>query len=154
MTGLAVQRQWLNIIFFQEFLNDPASLASQINIQLQSQSIQVSDQHNTDNYSSVQIYSAKIHIEAELSGLRYIMHNHPWISSLSGILANIAVLTTICLISWTRLFSREEELLELDPRTRLGREERKDKISEIETLTDNFVSQIPLDKFDSFIKGN
>ena len=41
MTGLTVQRQWLNIIFFQEFLNDPASLATQINIQLQSHSIQV-----------------------------------------------------------------------------------------------------------------
>ena len=26
-----------------------------------------------------------------LSGLRYIMHNHPWISSLSGVLANIVV---------------------------------------------------------------
>ena len=30
------------------------------------------------------------------------MHHHPWLSSLSGILANIAVLSVIMLISWTR----------------------------------------------------
>ena len=92
-------------------------------------------------------------MEAELSGLRYIMHNHPWISSLSGILANIAVLTTICLISWTRLFSREEVLVDQDlNRTRVLREDQNDKM-EIETLTDNFVSPIPVDRFDSFSEG-
>ena len=92
-------------------------------------------------------------MEAELSGLRYIMHNHPWVSSLSGILANIAVLTTICLISWTRLFSREEVLVDQDlNRTRVLREEQNDKM-EIETLTDNFVSPIPVDRFDSFSGG-
>ena len=65
------------------------------------------------------------------------MHNHPLISSLSGILANIVVLTTIILISWTRLFSQDKQLLE--PR-RENMEERPDmKILEtIETLTDSF----------------
>lgn len=41
VTGAAIERQWLSVIFFQEFLNDPTSLATQINIQLQSQFIQV-----------------------------------------------------------------------------------------------------------------
>ena len=41
VTGAAIERQWLSIIFFQEFLNDPTSLATKINIQLQSQFIQV-----------------------------------------------------------------------------------------------------------------
>ena len=41
VAGAAIERQWLSIIFFQEFLNDPTSLATQINIQLQSQFIQV-----------------------------------------------------------------------------------------------------------------
>ena len=74
------------------------------------------------------------------------MHNHPWISSLSGVLANIVVLTTIILISWTRLFSQDKQLLET---SREILEERNDvKILEtIETLTDNFGA--PRDKLGS-----
>ena len=74
------------------------------------------------------------------------MHNHPWISSLSGVLANIVVLSTIILISWTRLFSQDKQLLEP---AREMREERHDmKILEtIETLTDNFGA--PRDKLGS-----
>lgn len=98
LTGTTTQRQWLTISFLQEFYNDPANPASKINIQLQSQFIQ--------------IYSSKLTIQAELSGLRYVMHYHPWVSSLSGILANIAVLTIIILISWSRFFSHETELME------------------------------------------
>ena len=81
-----------------------------------------------------------------LSGLRYIMHNYPWISSLSGILANIVVLTTIILISWTRLFSQDKQLLE--PRREMMEERSDMKILEtIETLTDNFCA--PRDKLGS-----
>ena len=81
-----------------------------------------------------------------LSGLRYIMHNYPWISSLSGILANIVVLTTIILISWTRLFSQDKQLLE--PRGEMMEERSDMKILEsIETLTDNFGA--PSDKLGS-----
>ena len=74
------------------------------------------------------------------------MHNYPWISSLSGILANITVLTTISLISWTRLFSQDKPGLEHSGEMM---EERRDmKILEtIETLTDNFCA--PRDKLGS-----
>ena len=74
------------------------------------------------------------------------MHNHPWISSLSGILANIVVLTTIILISWTRLFSQDKQLLEP---VREMTEERGDMkiLGTIETLTDNFSA--PRDKLGS-----
>ena len=83
------------------------------------------------------------------------MHSHPWISSLSGVLANIAVLTTICLISWTRLFSSDRDLpARDDERATPGREQRNDKISDIETLTDNFGAPIPIDKLDSFSGGS
>ena len=74
------------------------------------------------------------------------MHNHPLISSLSGILANIVVLTTIILISWTRLFSQDKQLLE--PSRELMEERSDMKILEtIETLTDNFCA--PRDKLGS-----
>ena len=86
-----------------------------------------------------------------LSGLRYIMHNHPWISSLSGVLANIVVLTTIILISWTRLFSQDKQLLETSRETM---EERTDMeiLETIETLTDNFGA--PRDKLGSVADGS
>ena len=74
------------------------------------------------------------------------MHNHPLISSLSGILANIVVLTTIILISWTRLFSQDKQLLET--RREITGERNDMKILEtIETLTDNFAA--PKDKLGS-----
>ena len=55
----------------------------------------------------VQVYSARLQVQAELSGLRHIMYHHPWISSVSGIIANIIVLTTIILISYTRYVSNQ-----------------------------------------------
>ena len=51
---------------------------------------------------TVQVYSARLQVHAELSGLRHIMYHHPWISSVSGIIANIILLTTIIIISYTR----------------------------------------------------
>ena len=76
------------------------------------------------------------------------MHNHPLISSLSGILANIVVLTTIILISWTRLFSQDKQLLE--PSGEIMEERADMKILEtIETLTDNFDGRAPRDKLSS-----
>ena len=104
LTGTTTQRQWLRIVFFEEFYNDPSNLASQIRIQLQSQFVQVFwlSTNIREWLSPSQIYSSKLTIQAELSGLRYVMHYHPWISSLSGILANIAVLSIIILISWSR----------------------------------------------------
>ena len=60
-------------------------------------------------------------------------------------------MTTITLISWTRLFSRDSQVLEQDiRRIRTGSEDGNDKISEIETLKDNLGTRVPVDKIESF----
>lgn len=123
LTGTTSQRQWINIVFFQDFYNDPSNLASNIHIQIKSQFIQ--------------IYSSQLHIQAELSGLRYIMHHHPWISSLSGIIANIAVLTIIILISWTRFFSPDDEVLKEQIEIHGSKKDEKRENPRIETLVES-----------------
>merc|ERR1719431_255088 len=50
-------------------------------------------------------------IVAELRGLRYIMHRHPWISAFVGVGSNLAMLVMIILVSWTRFLTG-------DPNTR------------------------------------
>ena len=56
------------------------------------------------------------------SGLRYLMHRHPWISAVFGVGSNLAMLVMIILVSWTRFLTgdsgsrtnRREEATEED----------------------------------------
>ena len=107
LLGTTTQRQWINIHYFTDFIDDPSAPASQIVVELQSRHIQVVALTVWFGMVmiSVQVYSARLQVHAELSGLRHIMYHHPWISSVSGIIANITVLTTIILISYTRYVS-------------------------------------------------
>lgn len=114
LTGATSQKQRLDIVYTSEFYNDPGNMAARIEIEIQSQFIQVGSQNDSLIKLSflrgrAQIYSSHLRIHAELSGLRYVMHHHPWLSSLSGILANVAVLTIIILISWTRSVSASDK---------------------------------------------
>ena len=59
----------------------------------------------------VQVYTARLQVHAQLSGLRHIMYHHPWISSVSGVVANIIILTVIILISWSRWACNMKEAL-------------------------------------------
>jgi len=115
--GTATQRQWIIINYFDDFLDNPSAPASLVVVELQSQFIQV--------------YSAKLQVHAKLSGLRHIMYHHPWISSISGIIANIIVLTTIILISSTRFLMTNkgfaEEKLAMSPMHKVG-EERDEQV--------------------------
>jgi len=100
LLGTTTQRQWVTINYFSDFLDNSSAPASQIVVELQSQFIQV--------------YSAKLQIHANLSGLRHIMYHHPWVSSVTGVFANIIILTLVILISSARflmpsnVFSEEE----------------------------------------------
>ena len=108
LTGATSQKQRLEIVYTAEFYNDPVNMAARMELEIQSQFIQVGSQNDSLiklSFLRAQIYSSHLRIHAELSGLRYVMHHHPWLSSLSGILANVAVLTIIILISWTRSVS-------------------------------------------------
>ena len=109
LLGTTNQRQWININYFTDFIDDPSAPANQIVVELQSRHIQVYTWMCRFGMVSisVQVYSARLQVQAELSGLRHIMYHHPWISSVSGIIANITVLTTIILISYTRYVSNQ-----------------------------------------------
>merc|ERR1712172_220874 len=53
----------------------------------------------------IQVKEATMEIVAELRGLRYIMHRHPWISAFVGVGSNLAMLVMIILVSWTRFLT-------------------------------------------------
>eukprot|EP00092_Neocalanus_flemingeri_P082141 GFUD01102773.1.p1 GENE.GFUD01102773.1~~GFUD01102773.1.p1 ORF type:complete len:166 (+),score=42.00 GFUD01102773.1:1-498(+) len=100
LTSTTTQRQWITINYFSDFYDDPTAPASRIVVELQSKFIQV--------------YTTRLQVHAQLSGLRHIMHHHPWISSISGVVANIIILTIIILISWTRIFTLDTQYPEED----------------------------------------
>merc|ERR1712172_197330 len=133
LMGLLTQRQWVRVPYFPDFQDNPSSPATQLQLEVQSKFIQ--------------IYSAKMEIHAQLSGLRHIMYHHPWISTLTGIMANISTLTVILLISWVKFTttgpqkpeparperkvseSSEEEV------TILEKPDAKDAVDNIETVS-------------------
>jgi len=133
LLGLLTQRQWVRVPYFPDFQDNPSSPATELQLEVQSKFIQ--------------IYSAKMEIHAQLSGLRHIMYHHPWISTLTGIMANISTLTVILLISWVKFTttgpqkpeparperkvseSSEEEV------TILEKPDAKDAVDNIETVS-------------------
>ncbi|XP_058452995.1 seipin [Malaya genurostris] len=50
--------------------------------------------------SSVQFYSAQLHITANFSGLRYLMFNWPILSAIIGITTNLFFILIVCVLSW------------------------------------------------------
>jgi len=121
LMGLLTQRQWVRVPFFLDFQDNPSSPATELQLELQSKFIQ--------------IYSAKMEIHAQLSGLRHIMYHHPWISSLTGILANISTLTLILLISWAKLTTSTTSTTSSAPQKHVTRPERQVSESSEEEVT-------------------
>jgi len=121
LMGLLTQRQWVRVPFFLDFQDNPSSPATELQLELQSKFIQ--------------IYSAKMEIHAQLSGLRHIMYHHPWISSLTGILANISTLTLILLISWAKLTTSTTSTTSTAPQKHVTRPERQVSESSEEEVT-------------------
>ena len=98
------------------------------------------------------------------------MHHHPWLSSLSGILANIAVLSVIMLISWTRsrkylnatknIFVRRFFSSEADVEILQGNvyhhpiheETKSEKVANVENLTGSGSSNSRIENRNDFMK--
>lgn len=108
LLGTTTQRQWVRVNYFRDFVDDPESPAREVVLEIQSEFLQV--------------YSTKIQMTAELTGLRHIMYHHPWVSTFTAVLSNILLLTTIILVSWTRFFTPEQRR-QIDEEERRGREE-------------------------------
>jgi len=94
LIGSTSQRQWVNIEYFSGYLDDTLDPTSRAVVELKSRHIQV--------------YSSRLVVHAELSGLRHIMFHHPYICTTAGVLSNVVLLTMIVLISWTRFFTDED----------------------------------------------
>merc|ERR1740119_588 len=89
--GFSGQKQELQVEFFSRFETDPHTPGEVLTVEIQSRHIQVKE--------------ATMEIVAELRGLRYIMHRHPWISAFFGVGSNLAMLVMIILVSWTRFLT-------------------------------------------------
>lgn len=95
LTGSTTQRQWINVNYFTEFMDDPHSPATDLTLVLRSKFLQV--------------YSASLQVHAEFAGLRHIMFHHPVLSTVVGVSSNMFILAVIILISWSRFFVPEVE---------------------------------------------
>jgi len=91
LLGFSAQKQELQVDYFSQFETNPHTPGEVLTVEIQSRHIQVKD--------------ATMEIVAELRGLRYIMHRHPWISAFVGVGSNLAMLVTIILVSWTRFLT-------------------------------------------------
>jgi seipin len=85
------QRQWISINYFEMFMDNPHSPATNIDLEIRSKFFQV--------------YSASLQVHAEFSGLRRILYRHPWFSTVVGVSSNMIILSIIILISWTTFFA-------------------------------------------------
>jgi hypothetical protein len=111
--GFSGQKQELQVDFFSQFETNPHTPGEVLTIEIQSRHIQVKE--------------ATMEIVAELRGLRYIMHRHPWISAFFGVGSNLAMLVMIILVSWSRFLTG-------DSSTRTARtEEAGDQAEDDET---------------------
>lgn len=72
------------------------------------QSHQVTDVYIEVQSRFVELYSATMHIQAHLSGLRYLMYNWPLLSALVGIFSNLFVIAFISSLSWYHLYLQNE----------------------------------------------
>lgn len=91
LTGISKQNQQININFFQDFQFDSQQMGEMLTLDILSRQLEISE--------------ASIAIFAELTGLRYLMYHHPWISAVLGIGTNLVFLGSILLMSFTRFLS-------------------------------------------------
>lgn len=91
LTGISKQNQEINIDFFQNFQFQSQELGEIFTLDILSRQLEISE--------------ASIAILAELTGLRYLLYHHPWISAVVGVGTNLLFLGSIVLMSFTRFLS-------------------------------------------------
>jgi len=97
--GLMRQSQKVAVQFFDNFHPDPHSVARAFHLQLKSRLVHVT--------------RATLHVEASLTGLRYLMYRHSWISAIMGVGTNVFIILAIFTISWAGFRASNSEALEL-----------------------------------------
>ncbi|KAM3866508.1 seipin-like, partial [Diretmus argenteus] len=89
LTGVAEQKQQLDMELFAEYRDDPYAPSAGAIVQIMS--------------NKAQIYSSQLYIHAHFTGIRYLMFNFPLITALVGVSTNFIFLSILLLLSYTRL---------------------------------------------------
>ncbi|OWF51453.1 Seipin [Mizuhopecten yessoensis] len=97
--GWMEQRQSLFVELFTKYHDDSYNPAIGAVIQIMSKKID--------------LYSTKLHIQAQFTGYRYILFHWPVFSAMFGISFNFFALTFICGLSWYQFGSRNVSQLDL-----------------------------------------
>lgn len=128
--GSSEEKQLVHVELFSDYEESEYKPVTDIYVEVQSRHIE--------------IYSAKLSVNAEFSGLRYVMFNWPILSAALGITANLFFIALSCLLSWYQVINSEEyfNFVETNKNLKLVDQERIDEID-----SDSFV----LDDDDEFL---
>lgn len=94
LTGVAEQKQVLEVELFSDYTDDPYAPSVTALIEILS--------------NKVQIYSSELNIHAHFTGLRYLLFNFPTLSALVGVSSNFIFLSLLFVLSYVRLLLGEE----------------------------------------------
>ncbi|KAM7389867.1 hypothetical protein PAMP_023816 [Pampus punctatissimus] len=94
LTGVAEQKQMLEVELFSDYTDDPYVPSVTAVIEILS--------------NKVQIYSSQLYIHAHFTGIRYLLFYHPFISALVGVSSNFIFLSVLFILSYLRLLLRVE----------------------------------------------
>ncbi|XP_078477630.1 seipin-like, partial [Lampetra planeri] len=89
VTGVAEQKQMLEVELFSDYTDDPYSPSNTAVIEILS--------------NKVQIYSSKLYIHAHFTGIRYLLFNFPVLSAVVGVSTNFIFLSILFVFSYIRL---------------------------------------------------
>lgn len=95
VTEVLEEKQTIEVELFSNFEDDQNYPVTDVVIEIKSQ--------------KVEIYSSKIQIDADLSGLRYIMFHWPVTSAIFGTTFNLTVILFISVLSYWQLYGTNEE---------------------------------------------
>ncbi|XP_059202477.1 seipin-like [Centropristis striata] len=89
VTGVAEQKQVLEVELFSDYTDDPYVPSVTAVIEILS--------------NKVQIYSSQLYIHAHFTGIRYLLFNFPLTSALVGVSSNFVFLSLLFILSYVRL---------------------------------------------------
>ncbi|KAM8908558.1 seipin-like isoform 2-T2 [Spinachia spinachia] len=92
LTGVAEQKQALQVELFSDFTDDPYFPSMTAVIEILS--------------SKVQIYSSQLVIHAHFTGVRYLLFNFPLLSTIVGVSTNFIFLSVVFVLCYVRLVLR------------------------------------------------
>ncbi|KAG8257278.1 Berardinelli-Seip congenital lipodystrophy 2 (seipin) [Homalodisca vitripennis] len=92
--GSKEEKQLLTIELYSDFEEHQGHPVTDIYLEIQSRFIE--------------LYSASLHIQAHLSGLRYLMFHWPLLSAILGVSSNLFILAFIFSLSWYHLYMQNE----------------------------------------------